>query len=283
MIDQLLDFGAIIRREFINCMFDLFDDNTHDERMSASKTNFLNLPQVMTYCSKVDTANGCWYFCGLCNKEVPCRTGRPFTLARWNDHEKCPEHKQHLRRLEELERIKLKKKAQSTKLTSLEAKCLKQLALKQDVMMKFYSVTESQKSKNKAHSTSLSVTSRSVTESQSSQNQAQKNTSSTVIDVESVVDLERVDPEPTLIPRAKRGQCEGIVPGYRRAMKDSITAYCLYASVDSKSAYKVGYANDPHKGTCSQLFSTACKVNKTTFRKHNAGNLFSCTNCEAVR
>ena len=87
----------------------------------GSYREFMMLPESKHHCSKVDRVHGLWALCGLCAKKIICRFERSYTVAHWNDHEKTPEHNNHIRRLDEITELDLKKKALGETLTSLEA------------------------------------------------------------------------------------------------------------------------------------------------------------------
>jgi hypothetical protein len=69
------------------CNSATIDGNPKDT--CTSKEQFLALPydQPM-YCRLVDTVSGLWIFCKLCEKKLPVRDHRPFTIGRWNSHKK---------------------------------------------------------------------------------------------------------------------------------------------------------------------------------------------------
>ena len=118
----------------------LFSFLTHQEKCvptGLSRQQFVLLSKTNKHCSKVDTVQGLWYFCSTCNKQVACRNGRPFTLARWKDHQESPEHQDHVRRSREVACLELKMKASDGKLTYLEQQTLGQLSKKQSPMQRF--------------------------------------------------------------------------------------------------------------------------------------------------
>ena len=86
------------------------------------------------------------------------------------------------------------------------------------------------------------------------------------------------------ITTPRRGACEGVLPDFRGSLKDPLRAYCLYASIDIKSQYKVGLVS---VGGChekhAQIFAKNCVGTKSTYRKHVYGRIFACDNCESLR
>ena len=56
-----------------------------DSKNASSKGLFLALPINDKCCIKVDTVKGLWAKC-VCSDIVKSREGRPFTVARWNEH-----------------------------------------------------------------------------------------------------------------------------------------------------------------------------------------------------
>jgi hypothetical protein len=58
---------------------------------STKHSEFINLPKSQKYCQSVDTAFGMNYCCALCGV-VPVRSGRPYTIGRWNEHEQSSRH-----------------------------------------------------------------------------------------------------------------------------------------------------------------------------------------------
>ena len=225
---------------------------------------FLSLPDNNGHCSKVDTKTGLWYFCATCTKKVPCRTGRPFTLARWNDHEVSPSHREKVRRIKETQRLALKQKAKSSNLTSIEKGTLKQLSKHQCQMQNFFSMTMSKKVSTKVKNLGVMT----VPTPASS-----KTVESDLEDVVEVVD--KMQP-------LKRGKCEGVLPDYCGLLEDLLQPYCVYAAIDKESLYKVGYVAGP-RGKKAQVFSKKCMGGKGVYRKHQHGRIFSCNSCENLR
>ena len=88
---------------------------------------------------------GLWYFCATCTNKVPCRKGRPSTVARWNNHELSPAHQENVRQINEVHCLELKQKAKSTTLTSIEKGALKQLSKNQSPLQKFFAMKVSKK------------------------------------------------------------------------------------------------------------------------------------------
>ena len=247
--------------------FLLFNFSNDGRPKGSSSKQFLLLPKTNEHCLKVDIVKGLWYFCATCNKEVASRKGRPFTLARWIDHQESPEHKDHVRRQCEVVCLELKEKANKGKLTSLEKQTLGQLTKKQSPLQQFFLAAKSKKGENKAKK--MLPTS---------------DTAGSVINVDTgkdTVDGVEVVEEITF---PKRGACEGVLPDFRGALKDSLRAYCLYASIDVKTQYKVGIVSvggrhEKH----AQIFAKNCVGAKVTYRKHANGRIFSCDNCESLR
>ena len=161
--------------------------------------SFLALPQTNMYCSRVDEAKGMWYWCGLCNKEVKCRKGRPFTLARWNDHENEPGHLDIIRHKAEAKRIGLKKKSTGVKLSSLEQSTLQQLNKTQVPMMQFFSKKKSTKEVNESSEPSKS-TPKEVNESSKSSDTIEDDITSWP-------------------PKKKPISCEGVMSDFRGDLK----------------------------------------------------------------
>ena len=225
-----------------------------------SRQQFVLLPKTNKHCSKVGTVQGLWYFCSTCNKQVACRNGRPFTLARWNDHQESPEHQDHVRRSREVACLELKMKASDGKLTSLEQQTLGQLSKKQPPMQKFFRATVSKKEECR------------ITKSSSSLSGA----------AEPVIDT---DGEVEVVPASSQNRvsCEEVFPDFRGSLKDPLRAYSLYASIGVKSHYKVGYVSGVGREKAPQIFSKACNGGKVVYRKHVHGRIFSCDKCEGLR
>ena len=46
----------------------------------------MDLPVTDPHCESVDMIEGMWYNCSLCKTRVKVRSGRAWTMSRWNDH-----------------------------------------------------------------------------------------------------------------------------------------------------------------------------------------------------
>ena len=107
-------------------------------KRGLSYGDFIDLPKTHAHCTKVDTVNGLWYYCAICNRNVPSRKNRPFTIGRWGDHDKSPEHQEHIRRQRELQCLGLKEKAKVKQLTSLEKATMSQLSKQQAPLNNYF-------------------------------------------------------------------------------------------------------------------------------------------------
>ena len=63
---------------------------------NSSKPGFLALPQTDPECHSVDSENGLWVKCAVCDASIPSRAGSPFTLSRWIEHKAGKKHQLHL-------------------------------------------------------------------------------------------------------------------------------------------------------------------------------------------
>ena len=179
----------------------------------GSYREFMMLPESKHHCSKVDRVHGLWALCGLCAKKIICRFERSYTVAHWNDHEKTPEHNNHIRHLDEITELDLKKKALGETLTSLEATTLGQLTKKQSPMAQFFSATASKKDVFKKVSAENPIT------------PAERAATASADALEGSASAPSTKRKPIT--------CEGIMPDFRGAIKDHIAVYCLYAATDA--------------------------------------------------
>ena len=230
--------------------------------VSLSYRAFSSLPKNNKHCSSVDTKTGLWYFCATCTKQVQCRKGRAFTVARWNDHELSPSHRENVRRLNEVHRLELKQKAKSAKLTSLEKHALKQLTKSQSPLQQFFQMKLSKKAKEQLATLPV-MTVPTAADSTDTVNED-------VVEVYSIVSP------------LTRGVCEGVLPDFRGQLKNALRVYSIYASIDVNSSYKLGYVGGRHEKK-AQVFSKVCVGGKGVYRKHTNGRIFSCESCEAFR
>ena len=57
--------------------------------------------------------------------------------------------------------------------------------------------------------------------------------------------------------------CQGVFPDYRGVLTAPLRAYCLHASIQIKSDYKIDYV-DVNRGKFAQFFSKSCKGGRGT-------------------
>ena len=179
--------------------------------------SFVFLSDNDAHCLRVDRERGFWAFCSTCNKNVIYRDGRESTLARWNDHKTSPEHKNHIRRLQEIKLLELKKKKYNDDLAPLEKSMYDQLTNKKSPLLQFYNGEVSNWEINK-------------------KNQAIVGTNKSIISPTPPLALSQEN----VSPHRKPTTCEGIMPNFCGNLKDSLCAYELYAAIDYNSKYKFG-------------------------------------------
>ena len=44
---------------------------------------FIDIPTIDKHCGSIDTKDGLWIKCKLCDKVIMCRTGYPFNVVLW--------------------------------------------------------------------------------------------------------------------------------------------------------------------------------------------------------
>ena len=122
-------------------------------KRGLSYRDFINLPKTHAHCTKVNTVNRLWYYCLVCNRNVPIGKNRPFTIGCWGDYNKSPEHHEHIRRLSEVKCLALKEKTKVKQLNSLEKATMSQLCKQQAPLANYF-----QSSAKKRKAKTLSVT-----------------------------------------------------------------------------------------------------------------------------
>jgi hypothetical protein len=233
--------------------------DSEDKR--TSREMFLALPvDWPTYCSRVDIESGLWAFCKLCNKRVPTKDGRPFTIGSWNSHRKdvATTHNKKLadQKLQNTE--DLRRRGMAGTLTEKEKSRLKQDSKKQQSLSTIFK-------KKSASDAAIGVpVGKGVLESSTNTVTVPKrNNTSAIIAVPTV------------------RTCEGILQDSRGSIQDKISAYWRYASM-METNY-VGGLVGTGTITFAQLFDKTCdgigvkkskKINLPDFQE-----IWQCAQC----
>ena len=231
--------------------------------------SYLQLPETDEHCAKVDVKSGLWYNCLTCGRDVTNRSGRPFTMGRWNEHkENDSGHVAIVRRQREVRRLKLKQK-NDEELTSLETDELKQLSRKQVPMGQFFGRVTSKK------------------EIAKSLRRGMNNNEVEVFNVEEATSVTRTDStaaqslpvESNVRPRT----CEGVFPDYRKPdFQPFLKAYCLYASINSNAHYVVDFVGASTRNRTPQMFARECT--RTNGEPRGVKNpTFQCDHCHTLK
>lgn len=234
---------------------------------------FIMFPKSNNHCSKVDTKKGTWYYCATCERQVSVRTGREFTLARFKDHEEQDvTHREKVRHQNELKLLKLKK-ADRSKLTSLELCTLKQNVKTQCPMSQYFSAATSKKELSKSRGKDKNSTMAAPPLTIAVDETARE-------DDVIVNETAREDDVLSWVSK-KPATCEGVMPDFRkRDFKASLHAYGLYVAIDMSALYKFGFVSERQY---SQIFSNSCTKSKGTARKTQFGTIYSCDLCNKLR
>lgn len=238
-------------------MAGLNDPKQDDTRTSREK--FLALPlDWPTYCGAVDTIAGLWAFCKLCDKRIPVKDKRPFTIGTWNAHRKEVEktHQCKIAAEKAQSRDELRRKAAAGALSEREMSRLKQDSKKkQKSMTSFFTTT-----KDAVGSVGELKTAGATTQCKNNSTTPAANRTSSV---------------------EKEKPCQGLIQDFAGSIQDKIAAYCTYAAMNSD--YTAGLA-----GGNSQIFSKLCTtigITRTAKNYHNAEckQIWQCVECAKMK
>jgi hypothetical protein len=203
---------------------------------------------------------------------VETRKGRPFTLARWNQHVKeNEEHKQAVAELNESNRITAMIKSKDTKLTKKDRENYARMSKKPTQITSFFASKPNEVP-------SLAQLDQPVATSM--QSSSVDNSSASMAPSDSIaVTLSESDavPSPT-----HQKVCQGVFEHFRPKDNNKFGEYLLLYScnhaVDSESGYKFGYVD----GKLPQVFAANCTGAGAKFRKGSkrTPDHWNCDHCE---
>lgn len=205
-------------------------DNPDPDDKCTSREKFLALPvDLPTYCSAVDIVSGMWAHCKLCDKRIPVKGQRSFTIGAWNSHRKevATTHKSQIAAKQASRLVELRWREKEGTITERELSRLKQDRKVQKPMTSFFGTNTK---RDAGGSVGELETFNTI--------QCKKNrtSSTTVIATPSV----REDKP-----------CQGIIQDFAGSIQKKVAAYCTHAAMDS--GYAAGLV-----GGQSQIFSKLC-------------------------
>lgn len=235
-------------------------DSPDPDDKRTSKEKFLALPvDAPTYCSAVDIVSGMWAYCKLCDKRIPVKGQRAFTIGAWNTHlkEVATTHKSKIAANQDSRLVELRRRETEGTITEREMSRLKQDRKAQKPMTSFF-VTNT---KRDAGGLVDELETGSTT-------QCKKNrtSSTTVITTPSV----REDKP-----------CQGIIQDFAGSIQQKVAAYCTYAAMDSE--YAAGLVQQK-----SQIFSKLCtgvgiKLTPKNYSNKECQQLWQCRECVQLK
>ena len=185
----------------------------------TSKEKFLALPSDWPiYCGAVDIDSGLWAFCKLCDKQIPVRANRPFTIGTWNAHRQEVErtHKSKIAAEKGRNHAELRRKAMEGSITERELSRLKQDSKQQKTVISFF--TNSTTKRNASGSVGNLETGATTTTTTPTTLCKKNRTSSSIIRTSSFKED---------VP------CQGIIQDFAGGIQSFIAAYCTYAAMNS--------------------------------------------------
>jgi hypothetical protein len=258
------------------------DSNKKLPPVNSSKPDFLNLPKTDKEVHSIDTTDGLWVKCSICdssmnNKANPPRpfnivlSRKPFTLVRWLEHKQT---KSHISLLGSLKRRRLEEKMADGSITRFERGELNNCTKKQRCLMFLPKVR---------HEWPLTACDTCASNKGSSTSVAAVAVTEVVVDLS--VDSPVANPtvsEATASPSAAMTKsCEGIIRGYKESgdvmLQDKIVKYIEYCSIDSEN-YTGGKVIS---NNLYNVFSRSCKPISAIYQKST--KMFQCSACHGIQ
>jgi hypothetical protein len=249
----------------------------HKFSINSSKDDFLALPHSDAECDSVDSDSGLWIKCAVCDKGVnwkagrpynviPCRVGRPFTLARWIDHKATDIHKNNVSCQK---RSSLEQLESNGTISRLQRDNLNQLRKKQKTIGAFFlppatTVT----TKEDTCGATIAQATKATEDPCNATNFAQ-------VVTHAATQKGPCNATTTSIAIASR-TCEGIIIAYKndKSLQKKIQAYVQYCSISSSTTYVAGTVQ---WNGLSQVFADLCTPNTVTYQMRS--KVYQCLNC----